>query len=136
MGHRLSAITTRTGDDGSTGLGDGTRVGKDTARIQAMGDVDELNSCLGLLLAEPLAEPVAQAAGTGSARPLRSWQRTGDSGLCADDARPTDPSGCADRRVQRAFRSTAGIHPAGRHARGGARTSSRAACAGVPSALS
>ncbi|MCC7225599.1 MAG: cob(I)yrinic acid a,c-diamide adenosyltransferase [Burkholderiaceae bacterium] len=61
MGHRLSAITTRTGDDGSTGLGDGTRVGKDTARIQAMGDVDELNSCLGVLLAEPLAEPVAQA---------------------------------------------------------------------------
>lgn len=53
MGHRLSAITTRTGDDGSTGLGDGTRVAKDSARVQAMGDVDELNSCLGVLLAEP-----------------------------------------------------------------------------------
>ena len=61
MGHRLSRITTRTGDDGSTGLGDGTRVGKDTARVQAMGDVDELNSCLGVLLAEPLSEHVAQA---------------------------------------------------------------------------
>ena len=61
MGHRLSAITTRTGDDGSTGLGDGTRVGKETGRVQAMGDVDELNSCLGVLLAEPLSEPVAQA---------------------------------------------------------------------------
>lgn len=61
MGNRLSAITTRTGDDGSTGLGDGTRVAKDSARIQAMGDVDELNSCLGVLLAEPLPDAVAQA---------------------------------------------------------------------------
>ena len=61
MGHRLSRITTRTGDDGSTGLGDGTRVGKDTARVQAMGDVDELNSCLGVLLAEPLSAAVSRA---------------------------------------------------------------------------
>ena len=61
MGHRLSAITTRTGDDGSTGLGDGTRVGKETGRVQAMGDVDELNSCLGVLLAEPLSAAVSRA---------------------------------------------------------------------------
>jgi len=61
MGHRLSRITTRTGDDGSTGLGDGTRMGKDTSRIRAMGDVDELNSCLGVLLAEPLSAAVAKA---------------------------------------------------------------------------
>ncbi len=61
MGHRLSAITTRTGDDGSTGLGDGTRVAKDSARVQAMGDVDELNSCLGVLLAEPLPAIITQA---------------------------------------------------------------------------
>ena len=54
MGHRLSKIATRTGDDGSTGLGDGSRVGKDSLRIQALGDVDELNSQLGLLLCEPL----------------------------------------------------------------------------------
>ena len=59
MGYRLSAITTRTGDDGSTGLGDGTRVAKDSARVQAMGDVDELNSCLGVLLAEQLPESIA-----------------------------------------------------------------------------
>jgi cob(I)alamin adenosyltransferase len=59
MGLRLSAITTRTGDDGSTGLGDGTRVSKDSARVQAMGDVDELNSCLGVLLAEPLPEHIS-----------------------------------------------------------------------------
>ena len=56
MGQRLTQIATRTGDDGSTGLGDGTRVPKDHLRVQAMGDVDELNSSLGVLLAEPLPE--------------------------------------------------------------------------------
>ena len=54
MANRLSTITTRTGDDGTTGLGDGSRVSKDHARINAIGDVDELNSCIGVLLAEPL----------------------------------------------------------------------------------
>jgi cob(I)alamin adenosyltransferase len=53
MGHRLSKIITRTGDAGTTGLGDGSRVAKTSLRIQAIGDVDELNSALGLLLAEP-----------------------------------------------------------------------------------
>ncbi|GLS03141.1 ATP:cob(I)alamin adenosyltransferase [Chitiniphilus shinanonensis] len=52
MGHRLSKITTRTGDDGSTGLGDGSRVGKEHPRIDALGEVDELNSQLGAVLAE------------------------------------------------------------------------------------
>jgi cob(I)alamin adenosyltransferase len=56
MGHRLSKITTRTGDAGETGLGDGSRVAKDSARIAALGDVDELNSAIGLLLAEELPE--------------------------------------------------------------------------------
>jgi len=54
MGHRLSKITTRTGDAGTTGLGDGSRVAKDSLRIAALGDVDELNSLLGLLLCEDL----------------------------------------------------------------------------------
>ena len=54
MGNRLSQIATRTGDAGTTGLGDGTRVGKETLRIQALGDVDELNSTLGLLLTEDM----------------------------------------------------------------------------------
>jgi cob(I)alamin adenosyltransferase len=58
MGHRLTQISTRTGDDGTTGLGDGTRVPKDHLRIAAMGDVDELNSHLGVLLAEPLPDDV------------------------------------------------------------------------------
>jgi cob(I)alamin adenosyltransferase len=52
MGHRLSRIVTRTGDDGTTGLGDGQRVPKAAARIEACGSVDELNCALGLLLAE------------------------------------------------------------------------------------
>ena len=58
MSHRLTQIATRTGDDGTTGLGDGTRVAKDHLRVQAMGDVDELNSSLGVLLAEPLPDDV------------------------------------------------------------------------------
>jgi cob(I)alamin adenosyltransferase len=53
---RLSKITTRTGDDGSTGLADGSRIAKDSARIIAIGSVDELNSNLGVLLAEPMQD--------------------------------------------------------------------------------
>ncbi len=60
MSNRLTQIATRTGDDGTTGLGDGTRVPKDHLRVQAMGDVDELNSTLGLLLAEPLPADVRE----------------------------------------------------------------------------
>ncbi len=54
MGNRLSKIATRTGDNGTTGLGDGSRIGKDSLRIAAIGDVDELNSQIGLLLCEEL----------------------------------------------------------------------------------
>ena len=60
MANRLTQIATRTGDDGSTGLGDGTRVPKDHLRVQAMGDVDELNSGLGVLLADPLPADVRE----------------------------------------------------------------------------
>ena len=60
MGHRLSKIYTRTGDDGSTGLGDGTRVPKEHLRVEAYGTVDEANSTLGVVLAVPgLPEAVA-----------------------------------------------------------------------------
>ena len=58
MGHRLSKITTRTGDGGETGLGDGSRVRKDSPRVAALGEIDELNSALGVLLAEPLSEKI------------------------------------------------------------------------------
>lgn len=60
MSNRLTQIATRTGDDGSTGLGDGSRVPKHHLRVQAMGDVDELNSQLGVLLAEPLPADVRE----------------------------------------------------------------------------
>jgi cob(I)alamin adenosyltransferase len=61
MGNRLSKIITRTGDEGTTGLGDGSRVTKDSARIEAIGTVDELNSSIGLLRALPgLPAPVSK----------------------------------------------------------------------------
>ncbi|HSI48189.1 MAG TPA: cob(I)yrinic acid a,c-diamide adenosyltransferase [Ideonella sp.] len=60
MANRLSQIATRTGDDGTTGLGDGQRVPKHHLRIAAMGDVDELNSQIGVLLAEPLPNDVRE----------------------------------------------------------------------------
>ncbi len=58
MGHRLSKITTRTGDDGTTGLGDGTRVKKTSARIEAIGTVDELNSVIGVLLVHEMPQNI------------------------------------------------------------------------------
>jgi cob(I)alamin adenosyltransferase len=61
MGNRLSKIATRTGDKGETGLGDGTRVAKDSARIQALGDIDELNSSIGVLLAEKMPAKLREA---------------------------------------------------------------------------
>lgn len=59
MGKRLSKIYTRTGDDGTTGLGDGSRIPKDDARVEAMGAVDELNSTIGLIRTEALPDDIA-----------------------------------------------------------------------------
>src|SRR5207248_3336366 len=61
MGNRLSKIYTRTGDDGTTGLGDGSRVPKDSVRVEAYGTVDELNSAVGVLLAVPGLPPAITA---------------------------------------------------------------------------
>lgn len=60
MGHRLSKIYTRTGDAGTTGLGDGSRTPKDSARIAALGDVDEVNSLIGVILCEDLPADVRE----------------------------------------------------------------------------
>jgi len=60
MGHRLSKIYTRTGDGGETGLGDGSRTGKDSPRVAVLGEVDELNSALGVLLAESLSDKIRE----------------------------------------------------------------------------
>ena len=62
MGHRLSKIYTRTGDSGTTGLGDGSRVTKDDLRITALGDVDELNSTIGVLRAQITASQITDKA--------------------------------------------------------------------------
>lgn len=56
MANRLSKIYTRTGDNGTTGLGDGSRINKDSLRVEAMGDVDELNSVIGIMLTENMPE--------------------------------------------------------------------------------
>jgi cob(I)alamin adenosyltransferase len=61
MAHRLSKITTRTGDRGDTGLGDGSRVSKDSPRVRALGELDELNSAIGVLLAEDVPTDVSDA---------------------------------------------------------------------------
>ena len=63
MGHRLSKITTRTGDAGETGLGDGSREPKDSPRVCALGEIDELNSAIGVLLAEELPPELRAALG-------------------------------------------------------------------------
>ena len=62
MGHRLSKIVTRTGDDGTTGLADGSRVRKDSARVVAMGTIDELNCAIGVLRAQELPQMLAERA--------------------------------------------------------------------------
>lgn len=59
MGHRLSRIYTRTGDKGTTGLGDGSRTDKDSLRVEAFGSVDELNSVIGMLVTHELPGPIA-----------------------------------------------------------------------------
>jgi len=61
MANRLTKIVTRTGDDGTTGLGDGTRVGKDSLRVEVMGNLDELNSAIGVVLAETVPDHVRSA---------------------------------------------------------------------------
>ena len=61
MGNRLTRIYTRTGDDGSTGLGDGSRVDKDSLRVEAIGTIDELNCTIGLLLCHSLPETTSAA---------------------------------------------------------------------------
>ena len=59
MGHRLTKIYTRTGDDGTTGLGDGSRTAKDSLRVEAIGDIDELNTLLGILMTSNVPDDIA-----------------------------------------------------------------------------
>ena len=136
MGHRLSKIVTRTGDNGTTGLGDGTRVAKDSARIDAIGDVDELNSTLGLLLAESLPDAVASCLTSvqhdlfdlGGELSIPGHVAVTDAHV----ARLED----AVERFNADLGAAQGIHPPGRHPGRGARARRRAPYAAAPSARS
>ena len=119
MGNRLSKIYTRTGDDGTTGLGDGTRVPKDDPRVEAYGCVDEANSALGVLLAVPgLPADVAELL-------TRVQHELFDLGgeLCIPGHRAIDAAQVqaledALDRLQRPPAPAQGVHPAGRRSRG------------------
>src|SRR5579863_1248419 len=76
MGNSLSKIYTRTGDDGTTGLGDGTRVSKDDPRVEAYGTVDELNSVFGMLLAEAVPADIRTSSRECS---TNSWTSVANS---------------------------------------------------------
>jgi len=94
MGNRLTKIATRTGDDGTTGLGDGSRTRKDSLRVAAMGDVDELNSTLGMLLAEDLPPDVREALSSiqhdlfdlGGELCIPGWENLADTQVARLDA--------------------------------------------------
>ena len=75
MGNRLTQIATRTGDNGTTGLGDNQRVCKNSLRVHAMGDVDELNSNIGVLLCEPMPDEVRELAGGDPAPAVQPGRR-------------------------------------------------------------
>ena len=136
MGNRLSQIATRTGDDGTTGLGDGSRTSKDSLRIAAMGDVDELNSMIGLLLAEPMPEAVRDALvaiqhdlfDLGGELCIPGFENVAD----AQVARLDELLGALQRRPAAA----AGVHPARRVPRGGDAHMSARTVAGAPNARS
>ena len=105
MGNRLSAIATRTGDGGTTGLGDGSRVSKSDPRVTAMGDVDELNSSIGMLIA--LGVPVeelrmGQLLADVQARPARPRWRAEHSRLHAAQGRARRRTGHVAHRTAKA----------------------------------
>ena len=145
MGNRLTQIATRTGDDGTTGLGDNTRVSKNSARPHAMGDVDELNSHIGLLLCEALPEDVRavlvdvqhQLFNLGGEISVPGYEmlkevsdRTGipvayttgkrdllEQFLSEGHGRRPAAPGRSPGPLQRTAATSAGIHPARRHPR-------------------
>ena len=136
MGNRLTKIYTRTGDDGTTGLGNGERVAKDCPRVEAYGTVDELNACVGLILATRDCRRWSGRASPGSSIACSTWAGTGR-------ARPRRHP----RRGQHRPRAGAGRTQHGTAAAEGFRASRRrprrrrpviwpVPCAGAPSAAS
>ena len=101
MGNRLSKIYTRTGDDGTTGLGDGGRVAKESLRVEAYGAVDEANSAVGMVLAVAgLPDAVRTLPHRGAARSVRPRRRALHSGAPHDHAGPRGASRDRARRLQ------------------------------------
>ena len=106
MGNRLSKIYTRTGDDGTTGLGDGSRVPKDSPRVEAYGTVDELNSVIGVLLAVP-ALPKEVTACLTEVPPLKEFILPGGGPAAAACHLARTVARRAERRVWALARSEA-----------------------------
>ena len=112
MGNRLTQIATRTGDAGTTGLGDNTRVSKNSLRVHAMGDVDELNSQIGVLLCEDMPADVRallveiqhQLFNLGGELSIPGYELLKPEAVAALDE--------ALEHLQRAAAAPAGIHPA------------------------
>ena len=122
MGHRLSKIVTRTGDAGTTGLGDGSRVAKDSPRIAAIGGVDELNSTIGVLLAEALPDADRWSASTAVQHDL--FDLGGElsiPGYTSITDAHVERLEAEVERFNADLRAAQGIHPARRHARRRAR---------------
>jgi cob(I)alamin adenosyltransferase len=117
MGNRLTQIATRTGDNGTTGLGDNQRVSKNSLRVHAMGDVDELNSNLGVLLCEDMPESVRtllveiqhQLFNLGGELSIPGFELLKPEAVMALDEALAD--------LQRTTAAPAGVHPARRHPR-------------------
>ncbi len=128
MGHRLSKIVTRTGDSGTTGLGDGSRVPKDSARIDAIGGIDELNSTLGLLLAEPLPHAVAACLTSVQHDLFDLGGELSIPGHVARHRRPRRSPRGGGRSLQCRPRCAEGIRPSRRHAGRGDAHVARTVC--------
>ena len=116
MGNRLSKIVTRTGDDGTTGLGDGSRVAKDSPRIDAIGAVDELNSSLGVLLAESVPDDLAALLTDIQHDLFDLGGELSVPGYIGGRGRARRTPRGRGVPLQRGPRPAQGIHPAGRHA--------------------
>ncbi len=114
MGNRLSKIYTKTGDDGTTGLGDGSRVAKDSARVGAYGTVDEANSCIGLVLAGEIPDDVRSLLVSVQHQLFDLGGELCIPGHAAIFDADIDRLEAAAGRLQRAVAGVEGLHPARR----------------------
>ena len=119
MGHRLTKIATRTGDAGETGLGDGSRVPKDHPRVAALGEVDELNSVVGLVLAEEIPEEIRSALIAVQHDLLDLGGELSIPGHALLKSERVDALDSEIEKLEQAARPAQGIHPSRREPRRG-----------------